>query len=100
MQPLPAVAPGALDFPWLKAFDFKASWPIKLKERIAIEPSVSIFNLFNFSNAFLPGNLPTATLGTPTSVGEVTPGRRFAVSCQLPVRNICSGRSACSSSLA
>lgn len=72
MQPLPAVAPGALDFPWLKAFDFKASWPIKLKERIAIEPSVSIFNLFNFSNAFLPGNLPTATLGTPTSVGEVT----------------------------
>jgi len=72
MQPLPPDAPGALDFPWLKAFDLKASWPIKLKERISIEPSVSVFNLFNFSNAFLPGNLPSQTLGTPTSVGQVT----------------------------
>ena len=65
MPTLPANAPGALDFPWLKAFDFKASWPIKLKERLFIEPSVSVFNLFNFSNAFLPGNLPSATRVLP-----------------------------------
>lgn len=77
------VAPGAVNFPWLKSLDFKAAWPIKLKiweQSITIEPSANIFNLFNFSNSFLPGNLPTASLvpggpnGTlaPNAVGGVT----------------------------
>jgi hypothetical protein len=57
------VAPGAVNFPWLKSFDFKAGWPIKIGERLTVEPSVSIFNLFNFSNEFLPGNLPGGTTG-------------------------------------
>ena len=56
------VAPGAVGFPWLKSMDFKAAWPIKVGEHITVEPSASIFNVFNFSNSFLPGNLPVASL--------------------------------------
>jgi len=87
LPPLANVQPGALGFPWLKSFDFKASWPIKIKERLTIEPSVNIFNLFNFSNAFLPGNLPGGTPGTlspgtngflaSNTIGGVTPGSGY-----------------------
>jgi hypothetical protein len=68
MPQLPNVAPGAVDFGWLKGFDFKAAWPIKVTERVRVEPSVSIFNLFNFANSFLGGNLPLEQL-TPGSNG-------------------------------
>ncbi len=44
---LPADAEG-LD--WLKTFDLKAAFPIKLGEKFTIEPSVGIYNLFNFGN--------------------------------------------------
>jgi len=86
MPSLANVAPGAVGFPWLKSFDLKAAWPIKVKERLTIEPSASIFNIFNFSNSFLPGNLPGGTSGTlspggavpgtlsASSIGGVTPG--------------------------
>jgi carboxypeptidase family protein len=85
MPSLANVAPGAVGFPWLKSFDLKAAWPIKVTERFTIEPSASIFNLFNFSNSFLPGNLPGGTSGTlgpggpngtlnASSIGGVTPG--------------------------
>jgi hypothetical protein len=63
---LGSVAPGAVGSPWLKTLDLKASWPIKVKERVTIEPSASVFNVFNFANAFLPGNLPSASL-TPSN---------------------------------
>ncbi len=83
MPQLASMNPGAVNFPWLKSLDFKAAWPIKVKvwERsFTIEPSASIFNVFNFSNSFLPGNLPSASLlpgganGTlaPNVVGGVT----------------------------
>jgi hypothetical protein len=62
MPQLPSVPAGARDFGWLKGFDFKAAWPIRIKERFTVEPGVSIFNLFNFSNAFLGGNLPLQNL--------------------------------------
>jgi hypothetical protein len=41
-------------FPWLRAFDFNAKWDYRIGERFTIEPSVGIFNLFNFSNFNLP----------------------------------------------
>jgi hypothetical protein len=47
--------PHAVGLNWLHAFDFKRSWPIKVRERLAVEPSVGIFNLFNFANFDLPG---------------------------------------------
>lgn len=64
MPALGQVVPGAVGFPWLKVVDFKASWPIKLRERWTVEPSVAAFNIFNFANSFLPGNLPGGTFGT------------------------------------
>jgi len=86
MPALSSVAPGAVGFPWLKSLDLKAAWPIKIGERLVIEPNASIFNIFNFANEFLPGNLPgnipgtlgpggpNGTLGS-NSVGGVTPGQ-------------------------
>ena len=66
MPQLPSVASGAQDFGWLKTFDLKGAWPIRVKERLTVEPSVSIFNLFNFANGFLGGKLPLAQL-TPAN---------------------------------
>ncbi|HEY1656734.1 MAG TPA: carboxypeptidase-like regulatory domain-containing protein [Candidatus Sulfotelmatobacter sp.] len=76
MPQIGSVAPGAVNFPWLKSLDFKASWPIKVKERLTIEPSASIFNIFNFANEFLPGNLPGNIPGTlsPSDPGCVASG--------------------------
>jgi len=83
MPPLASVPPGALGLPWLKSFDLKAAWPIRIKERLTIEPSASMFNIFNFTNAFLPGNLQGITgvltpgsngLLASSALGGVTPG--------------------------
>jgi len=57
-----SVPTNALSVPWLKSLDLKASWPFKVKDRVTIEPSASVFNVFNFANEFLPGNLPGASL--------------------------------------
>jgi hypothetical protein len=64
MPTLNSVTPGALNFPWLKSFDLGMAWPIPLLKdgRLKITPSVNVFNLFNFHNAFLPGNLPQPNL--------------------------------------
>jgi hypothetical protein len=64
MPSLSSVAPGAVGFSWLKSLDLKAAWPIKIGERLTIEPSASIFNMFNFANEFLAGNLPGNIPGT------------------------------------
>jgi hypothetical protein len=89
MPQLPLVPGNATNFGWLKDFDFKVRWPIKVRDRLTLEPSVSIFNIYNLSNAFLPGNLPlenlipsnltcgqtgncAATLLAPNVVGGVT----------------------------
>jgi hypothetical protein len=62
MPTVGSVAPYALGIPWFKSMDMRASWPIKFKERVTIEPSASVFNVFNLVNTFLPGNLPGASL--------------------------------------
>jgi hypothetical protein len=59
---LPGVDAGALNFPWLRTFDLKMAWPIKVTERITIEPSIGFYNIFNVANGFLPGNLPSGAL--------------------------------------
>ena len=65
LQAIGAVAPSVslapsnqLTFPWLKAFDFRLAWSHRFADRIAIEPSIGIFNIFNFANF----NLPPGTL--------------------------------------
>jgi hypothetical protein len=62
MPTLGSVAPYAIGIPWLKTMDLRASWPLKVGERVTIEPSVSAFNVFNLVNSFMPGNLPGASL--------------------------------------
>jgi hypothetical protein len=81
MPTLGSVAPHAIGIPWMKSIDLKASWPLKIKDRVTIEPSASIFNVFNLVNSFLPGNLPGASLLpgqngllAPNVVGGVTSG--------------------------
>jgi hypothetical protein len=80
MPQLASVPPDAQNFTWLKTLDIKAAWPIKIRERVTVEPSVAIFNVLNFANSFMPGNLPLASLLpgganqtlAPNAVGGVT----------------------------
>ena len=43
------------------------AWPIKIKERFTIEPSVSAFNVFNFANFDGPTNKLLGILNGGTS---------------------------------
>jgi Carboxypeptidase regulatory-like domain len=72
MPTLDSVANHALAAPWLKTMDMRLSWPIKLKDRVTIEPSASVFNVFNFANAFQSGNMPSASL-LPGANGVLAP---------------------------
>jgi hypothetical protein len=81
MPTVGSVAPHAVQMPWLKTMDVRASWPIKLKDGVMVEPSATVFNPFNFWNAFLPGNLAGASLTpgqngllAPNVVGGIAPG--------------------------
>ncbi|MGA8675517.1 MAG: carboxypeptidase regulatory-like domain-containing protein [Candidatus Acidiferrales bacterium] len=76
--PIPAVVPGQVGYSWLKAFDMEFSWVgHAFHERLAIQPSVSIFNLFNLSNFDSAANALTGQLnGGPGSInGTVQAGR-------------------------
>lgn len=61
-QPLASVASGAKGLTWFRDFDLKLAWPIKIGERISLEPQVSFYNVFNIANEFLGGNLPLGVL--------------------------------------
>jgi carboxypeptidase family protein len=79
MPTVASVPQGAADSPWLKTVDLRGAWPIKVKDRFTITPSASVFNVFNFANAFQPGNLPNGALlsgPNPTFVnnGLLAPG--------------------------
>jgi hypothetical protein len=62
MPTLPSLPPDAGGFTWFRTFDLKVAWPLKIKDRFEFEPSVSVFNILNFANTFLPGNLTGAAL--------------------------------------
>ncbi|HLH05673.1 MAG TPA: carboxypeptidase regulatory-like domain-containing protein [Terriglobales bacterium] len=80
LQALGAVAPslspappGEVGLGWVKAFDFSLRWDYKIRERFEIQPSVSIFNLFNFANFSLPPNTLSPYLNNaPGSVNGTT----------------------------
>jgi len=55
-QPLAPTIANPVGLSWLKTFDLNIGWRYKIKERFVIEPSVGIFNIFNFANFDLPGN--------------------------------------------
>jgi hypothetical protein len=62
MPTLASVSPTAVSIPWLKTFDIRLSWPIKVGDRLVVEPSASAFNILNFANSFLPGNQAGASM--------------------------------------
>ena len=77
VAPAVQLAPqGQVGLTWLKTFDTSLAWTgrVNVKDRqIAIEPSVSFYNLFNFSNFDIPGNVLTGILlGSPGSVNGTT----------------------------
>ena len=72
---LPLAPSDQMNMSWAHGFDAKFGWPIKLREGMTLEPSLSVFNLFNFANfnsasnylsGFLNGSQGTVN-GTPLS---------------------------------
>ena len=60
-------SPGSqVNFGWLRTTDLRLAWRHTIKERITVEPSVGIYNLFNFANFNLP---PTTMFGVLNGAG-------------------------------
>ena len=74
MQPLASTVSNAVGLGWLKTFDLNIGWTYKIKERVTIEPSVGIFNIFNFANFDLPGNTQGQTLSFASEGATQTAG--------------------------
>ena len=55
---------------WVKDIDLKVSFPIKLSEKVTLEPTAAGYNICNFANFFMdPGTrLSSALRGTPNTV--------------------------------
>jgi hypothetical protein len=70
---LPLAPPGQVNFSWLRSFDLNLGWRYAIAERFTIEPTVAVFNLFNFSNFNLPPNTMSGLLtGTPGAINGTT----------------------------
>jgi Carboxypeptidase regulatory-like domain len=53
---LPLAPPGQVNLAWMRAFDTKLSWSHTFYERLTVQPSVGLYNMFNFSNFDLPSS--------------------------------------------
>ena len=67
--PLSVAPAGAIGQTWLKTFDLSLNWHYKIKDRVQLQPGVSFFNVFNFSNFDGPavpfGNILNGQVGSP-----------------------------------
>ena len=59
---VPLAPKGQVDLGWLRDFDLELAWSRTFREKVAVEPSVGIYNLFNLVNYDLPGNTLTGLL--------------------------------------
>jgi Carboxypeptidase regulatory-like domain len=55
LQPLALTVQNPAGLSWVKTFDLRLTWQHTFMDRVTVEPSVGIFNLFNFANFDLPG---------------------------------------------
>jgi hypothetical protein len=75
--PVALAPPGEVGLGGLRAFDLKVGWAYTVHERVTVEPSVAIFNLFNFANFDLPTSTLTGLLtGQPGSVNGTSSADR------------------------
>jgi len=64
-----AAPPGNVNLAWLRTLDVTLARPLKIGDRLVLEPSVSAFNVLNFANFDAPGNrLSGALNGTAGTV--------------------------------
>jgi Carboxypeptidase regulatory-like domain len=73
---LSPVVPGEVGLTWLKTFDMSLTWigNVTVRERqLSFQPSVSFYNLLNFANFNIPGNVLSGILtGSPGSLNGTT----------------------------
>ena len=63
--PIPGVIPSEVGLTWLKTFDMSLTWIGKVhisEKELSFEPSVSFYNLLNFANFDIPGNVLSGIL--------------------------------------
>jgi len=73
-QPILTAPANQVDFTWLKALDMRVAWRHTFRERFTVEPSVGVFNLFNFANFNLPPTTMSGLLtGSPGALNGTTP---------------------------
>jgi hypothetical protein len=63
---------------WLKTIDLRLSWPLRIGERVRLEPNVAAFNVLNFANFGGAGRQLSGVLdGSPGSSlnGASSPGK-------------------------
>ncbi len=66
--------PDQLAIPWVRTMDFKLSWSHHFGERVTVEPSLGIYNVFNFTNYNIPPSAMNAWVdagGAGSSVNSV-----------------------------
>jgi hypothetical protein len=79
---VPLAPAGQVSDAWLRALDFKLAWRYSFPDRLdhlSVEPSMGVFNTFNFSNYDLPPGLMSPLLaGSPGSINGTDQANRIA----------------------